>query len=225
MAVISYQLTSCADSSTTIGGIDNFYNVQIGGYYYLDFATTATTDGCYFIVGTSREPYTNSVIAVSSQFGSCSACSTNPTPTPTATVTPTPSITPSVTPTQTNTPTNSATPTQTGTPNVTPTRSGTPTPTPTNTGTPNVTPTPTQTVTPTKTATPTITPSPTPSPYALTGGTTNTNTGTINYEDCINCSGSTTTSSLPHAIYSNGQGRAVVQADSVALGGPNGLNS
>ena len=60
---------------------------------------------------------------------------------------------------------------------------------------------------------------------ALTGGTTNTQSGTIVYEDCITCSGNTYTQALPHAIYSNAQGRSVVQVDSVALGGFNGLNS
>jgi hypothetical protein len=45
------------------------------------------------------------------------------------------------------------------------------------------------------------------------------------YEDCITCSGNTYTVALPHAIYSNAQGRSVVQVDSVALGGFNGLNS
>jgi endonuclease V-like protein UPF0215 family len=61
--------------------------------------------------------------------------------------------------------------------------------------------------------------------FALTGGTTNTQNGTIVYEDCITCSGDTFTQAVPHAIYSNAQGRAVVQVDSVALGGFNGLNS
>jgi hypothetical protein len=60
---------------------------------------------------------------------------------------------------------------------------------------------------------------------ALTGGTTNTQSGTIVYEYCITCSGDTTTQAMPHAIYSNAQGRSVVQVDSVALGGFNGLNS
>ena len=88
---------------------------------------------------------------------------------------------------------------------------------------------PTKTVTPSVTATvtktPTLTPTPTLSGFALTGGTTNTQNGTIVYEDCITCSGNTYTQALPHAIYSNAQGRSVVQVDSVALGGFNGLNS
>jgi hypothetical protein len=72
--------------------------------------------------------------------------------------------------------------------------------------------------TPTPTPTPTQTPTPTPTPFALSAGT-------INYEDCINCSGSVTEKPLPHAIYSNNQGRSVIQLDSVELGGFNGLNS
>jgi hypothetical protein len=48
--------------------------------------------------------------------------------------------------------------------------------------------------------------------------------GTYNYEDCINCSGTITTAPLPHPIYSNEQGIAVVQLTAVTLGGPNGLN-
>ena len=89
----------------------------------------------------------------------------------------------------------------------------------------NPTPTPTPTVTQTNTPTNTQTPTPSLSGFALTGGTTNTQGGTIVYEDCITCSGDTFTQALPHAIYSNAQGRSVVQVDSVALGGFNGLNS
>jgi hypothetical protein len=96
----------------------------------------------------------------------------------------------------------------------------TPTPTITQTNTPTVTQTntPTPSVTATNTATPTQTPTPSPTPFALSAGT-------INYEDCINCSGSVTEKPLPHAIYSNNQGRSVIQLDSVELGGFNGLNS
>lgn len=145
-------------------------------------------------------------------------------PEPSATPTPTPTITP--TRTVTPTPTSSSvavTPTTTSssTPTITPTRTVTPTVTNTPSITPSITPTKTSTPTPT----PTITPSITPSGFALTGGTTNSNTGTIVYEDCITCSGQTFTQALPHAIYSNAQGRSVVQVDSVALGGFNGLNS
>ena len=154
-----------------------------------------------------------------------------PTRTVTPTVTPTPSITPSITPTRTLTPTPSITPTITPTTTVTPTPSITPTITPTISVTPTITPTTTvtPTVTPTKTSTPTptpsITPTITPSGFALSGGTTNTQNGTIVYEDCFTCSGNTYTQAMPHAIYSNAQGRSVVQVDSVALGGFNGLNS
>jgi hypothetical protein len=154
------------------------------------------------------------------------------TPTPTVTTTKTPTPTPTVTttgtqtptPTKTSTPTPSVTATKTPTPTVTTTGTQTPTPTktqtptPTQTGTAAVTPTPTPSVTATQTSTPTQTPTPSLSPFALTGGT-------INYEDCVNCSGSITVEQLPHAIYSNAQGRAVVQSDSVELGGFNGLNS
>ena len=151
------------------------------------------------------------------------------TTTKTPTLTPTKTVTPSVTATNTVTPSVTATVTKTVTPTVTTTN--TPTPSVTRTQTPSVTAsvTPTKTVTPSVTATvtktPTLTPTPTLSGFALTGGTTNTSSGTIVYEDCITCSGDTTTQAMPHAIYSNAQGRSVVQVDSVALGGFNGLNS
>ena len=145
--------------------------------------------------------------------------------TPTVTQTPTNTQTPTVTPTNTVTPTVTQTPTKTATPTVTPTKTATPSVTPSITPTRTVTPTQTPTVTPTNTPTQTQTPTPSLSGFALTGGTTNTQDGTIVYEDCITCSGNTYTQALPHAIYSNAQGRSVVQVDSVALGGFNGLNS
>lgn len=43
------------------------------------------------------------------------------------------------------------------------------------------------------------------------------------YFMCITCSGETSTVSVPHAIYSDGSGRDIVQLNTVALGGPNGL--
>jgi hypothetical protein len=147
------------------------------------------------------------------------------TATPTVTQTPTNTRTPTVTPTNTATPTVTQTPTNTATPTVTPTNTATPSVTPSITPTRTVTPTQTPTVTPTNTPTQTQTPTPSLSGFALTGGTTNTQGGTIVYEDCITCSGDTFTQALPHAIYSNAQGRSVVQVDSVALGGFNGLNS
>ena len=94
----------------------------------------------------------------------------------------------------------------------------TPTPTVTQTGTPAVTITPTPSYTPTNTVTPTYTPTPTPSMYALSAGT--------EYTMCLWCEGSTPVpEQVPHAIYSNAQGRQVIQENSVALGGFNGLNS
>lgn len=95
---------------------------------------------------------------------------TQPTATPTNTVTPTPTSTTIPTPTKTTTPTptSTATPTRTTTPTptstATPTPTGTARPTPTSTATPTPTgttvPTPTMTITPS--ATPTETPTPTP---------------------------------------------------------------
>lgn len=49
--------------------------------------------------------------------------------------------------------------------------------------------------------------------------------GTYNYEDCINCSGTTTTAPMPHPVYSTAQNQDVVQLTAVAIGGFNGLNS
>lgn len=43
------------------------------------------------------------------------------------------------------------------------------------------------------------------------------------YFMCLVCSGTTTSISVPHAIYSDGSGRDIVQLNTVALGGPNGL--
>jgi hypothetical protein len=158
------------------------------------------------------------------------------TPTNTPTVTKTPTNTPTVTKTPSQTPTN--TPTVTKTPTNTPTNTQTPTNTPTNTQTPTTTPTQTPTNTPTLTQTPTNTPTVTQTP-------TNTPTQTMTptpsftplfriaigtgYEECVVCyelSGNTVTSvEAPHAVWTNNQGFAVVQMNSVQLGGMNGLNS
>ena len=202
-----------------------------GQIYYLEFNNGGQfLTGCFLNQGNSTANVLYTATTVGSQFDDCPTCEASlTTPTPTPTNTGTPAVTPTVTPTNTGTvtPTPSITPTRTltPTPSITPTRTVTPTVTPTNTGT--VTPTPTITPTNTATQTPTQTQTPTPSlsGFALTGGTTNTQNGTIVYEDCITCSGNTYTQALPHAIYSNAQGRAVVQVDSVALGGFNGLNS
>jgi hypothetical protein len=158
------------------------------------------------------------------------------TPTNTPTVTKTPTNTPTVTKTPSQTPTN--TPTVTKTPTNTPTNTQTPTNTPTNTQTPTTTPTQTPTNTPTLTQTPTNTPTVTQTP-------TNTPTQTMTptpsftpffrfavgegYEECVVCyelTGNTVTSvEPPHAVWTNNQGFAVVQMNSVQLGGMNGLNS
>ena len=42
---------------------------------------------------------------------------------------------------------------------------------------------------------------------------------------CVVCSGETSTVIPPHAIYTDAQGVAVTQLNTVALGGPNGLNN
>lgn len=44
-------------------------------------------------------------------------------------------------------------------------------------------------------------------------------------ELCVICSGVTSTVIPPHAVYSNAQGKEVVQLNTVVLGGPNGLNN
>lgn len=46
------------------------------------------------------------------------------------------------------------------------------------------------------------------------------------YFMCIrDCSGNTQSINVPHATYTNAQGKAVVQLDTIVLGGQNGLNS
>jgi hypothetical protein len=45
----------------------------------------------------------------------------------------------------------------------------------------------------------------------------------INCDDCG--TGTVTATTLPHAIYTNGQNRAISQNNTVTLGGPNGLNN
>ena len=51
---------------------------------------------------------------------------------------------------------------------------------------------------------------------------TSANTETV---ICVVCSGETSTIVPPHAIYTDGRGREVTQLNTVALGGPNGLNN
>ena len=219
MALITFQIIPC-DGSPNINvsfDTDIWSPTYPNGYYYLTF-TGGTTPGCYRVFDITINPV-DSVASMSIDYGDCATCEAaqvTPTPTPTNTVTPTNTAT--NTPTPSITASNTATPTPSVTQTNTPTVTKTPTATPTPTTTAPVTPTPTPSNTATNTPTPTQTPTPSLSPFALTGGT-------INYEDCVNCSGSITTEALPHAIYSNGQGRSVVQSDSVELGGFNGLNS
>jgi hypothetical protein len=85
-----------------------------------------------------------------------------------------------------------------------------------------VTPSVTATNTPTPTLTPTNTLTPTPSNTPAASAQFN---GQIDYEDCVNCSGTITTPQLPKPAWSDNQGAVVYQTDAVALGGPNGLNS
>jgi len=48
--------------------------------------------------------------------------------------------------------------------------------------------------------------------------------GQYDYEDCVNCDGIVTIESLPHPVFTNGQGVSIVQTTAVKLGGMNGLN-
>jgi hypothetical protein len=45
----------------------------------------------------------------------------------------------------------------------------------------------------------------------------------INCKDCG--TGTVTASTMPHAVYTNAQNRAISQINTVTLGGPNGLNN
>lgn len=218
MALINVNIQPCPSGSAINVLIDDTI-LPLGSnrIHYLTF-TGATTPGCYYIVDQAAGTPVDTVSTFSIEYADCATCEAVPTPTPTPTITQTNTPTVTNTPTPSITASNTATPTPSVTQTNTPTVTKTPTATPTPTTTGPVTPTPTPSNTATNTPTPTQTPTPSLSPFALTGGT-------INYEDCVNCSGSITTEALPHAIYSNGQGRAVVQSDSVELGGFNGLNS
>ena len=206
MAYSLVQIKPCPLTGSSLNVLIDDSILPLGNdrIHYLTF-TGVTSEGCYYIVDTASGSSVDTVASFSVEYVDCDTCVAVPTPTPA--------------------PTNTPTPTKTATPTVTPTNTATPSVTPSITPTRTVTPTQTPTVTPTNTPTQTQTPTPSLSGFALTGGTTNTQNGTIVYEDCITCSGNTFTQALPHAIYSNAQGRAVVQVDSVALGGFNGLNS
>jgi len=104
------------------------------------------------------------------------------------------------------------------------TPSNTPTQTPTPTATPTNTPTPSLTASPTPSVTPTHTPSPTPF------GVFYANEQYL-YEDCVVCTGSTYSQSVPHPADwvpespNGGRQGVVIDQSAVRLGGFNGLNS
>jgi hypothetical protein len=202
MALVTYLVGPCSGGSAILVDFDSATLPAVNGNYYLTFTGATST-----ITQTPTKTITPTPSVTRTQ-----------TPTVTPTVTPTKTVTPSVTNTQTPTVTPSVTASNTPTPSVTNTQ--TPTVTPTKTVTPSVTATntPTLTKTPTNTPTPTVTPTPSLSPFALSAGT--------EYFECRWCPGETPTiEAVPHAVYSNAQGRAVIQENSVALGGFNGLNS
>ena len=220
MAYGIYQIQPCPLTGSSFNVLIDDTLQPISGttrIHYLTF-TGVTSEGCYYIVDAATGSTVDTVSSFSVEYADCATCQAVPTPTPTPTstaaVTPTPTQTPTktaaVTPTPTQTPTKTAA--------VTPTPSATSTITPSVTATNTLTPTVTPTNTGTPTPTPTYTPTPTPSMYALSAGT--------EYFECKWCPGETPTQqAVPHAVYSNAQGRAVIQENSVALGGFNGLNS
>ena len=173
---VTYQVLACAGGEPFNVEFTGATYPAVNGCYYLDF-TGSTQDGCYEILSID-EPTTgiDTVQYFSANYGDCTTCAENPTPTPTSpptptpTVTPTKTVTPTVTPTSTVTPTITPTKTVTPTPTITPTKTVTPTPTPSITATITPTPsitatiTPTPTITPTKTVTPTATVTPTITP-------------------------------------------------------------
>ena len=229
MAYSVYRIQPCPLTGSSLNVLidDSIQPLGSTRIHYLTF-TGVTSEGCYYIVDAATGSTVDTVESFSVEYADCNTCEAVPTPTPTPTSTA--GVTP--TPTQTNTGTPAVTPsvtaTKTPTPTPTSTAGVTPTPTQTNTGTPAVTPsvtatktptpTPTPSVTTTNTPTPTLTPTPSLSGFALSAGT--------EYFECRWCPDETPTAeAVPHAVYSNAQGRSVIQQNSVALGGFNGLNS
>lgn len=49
--------------------------------------------------------------------------------------------------------------------------------------------------------------------------------GQYDYQDCVNCSNVVTTQPMPHPVFTDGDGVAIIQTTAVQLGGMNGLNS
>ena len=255
MALVTYLVGPCSGGAAINVDFDSASLPAVNGNYYLTFQGATEPGCYDIIDNAEPSTGIDTVASLSVNYNDCSTCfNVNPTPTPTPTVTNTPSVTRTQTPTTTQTPSNtpsvtttktptpsvtttqtptvtqtqtptvtqtpSNTPTVTNTPSVTTTKTQTPTVTPTKTVTPSVTATvtPTLTKTPTNTPTPTVTPTPSLSGFALSAGT--------EYFECKWCPGETPTlQSVPHAVYSNAQGRSVIQENSVALGGFNGLNS
>ena len=82
MALITYQLISCADSSLVNVSFDSTQGLPtFGGNYYLTF-TGATTQGCYEIFDTASLPV-DSVLTKSIDYSTCATClASTPTPTP-----------------------------------------------------------------------------------------------------------------------------------------------
>jgi hypothetical protein len=192
-------ISGCTSAQTyTVDFVD--FPIIGDNVYYLTFSCPACSPGeeppaGCYTVLSSGDSSSISVVSVDSFANSCPDC---------VAANPTPTPTPTVTNTQTPTPTQ----TNTGTPAVTPSVTATKTPTPT----------PTPSVTTTNTPTPTLTPTPSLSGFALSAGT--------EYFECRWCPDETPTAeAVPHAVYSNAQGRSVIQQNSVALGGFNGLNS
>jgi hypothetical protein len=150
--------------------VDKIYDLTING-----------SNLCYTIGEGIDTPLAVTATVFNGPWNTCTECSGDLTPTPTASNTPTPTQT--QTPTNTATVTPTKTTTQTPTPTQTPTNTATQTQTPTNTATQTQTPTPTNTSTPTQTPTNTATRTPTPSITASPTGTaavTPTPTGTPN---------------------------------------------
>jgi hypothetical protein len=254
MALVTYLVAPCSGGTTSNIDFSGSSLPVVGGNYYLT-STGGTVTGCYEIVDSAEPGTgSDAVLSLGENYGDCSTCLAVPTQTPTQTQTPTPTITQTVTRTQTPTPTPTNTLTKTPTPSVTstqtptPTVTQTPTNTPTITVTPSVTNTQTPTNTPTLTNTPTVTNTPTNTSSVtptVTKTPTNTPTQTMTptpsftpafvllvgegYEECVVCyelTGNTVTSvEVPHAVWTNNQGIAVAQMNSVQLGGMNGLNS
>lgn len=176
MAFNYYIASSCNSSSQLFIKsldsmiVDKIYDLTING-----------TNSCYTIGEGIDTPLALTATIFNGPWNTCTECSGDLTPTPTASNTPTPTQTQTPTNTATVTPTNTTT--QTPTPTNTPTNTATQTQTPTNTATQTQTPTPTNTSTPTQTPTNTATRTPTPSITASPTGTaavTPTPTGTPN---------------------------------------------